>query len=144
VEWLVDGFDRKESLVMGRLLRGVVTASMTVAACLVVASPAQAAQADIVVGGASAISTGGLLVGGEVTCTGPTGNAVVDISALQVIPTLNSGSGSVSVPCADGPVAWQILLLGPSDDWASNYSVTVFASMSDGIANDFFTGIFRI
>jgi hypothetical protein len=134
----------EESLVMGRLLRGVVTASMTIAAGLVVASPARAAQADVVVWGASTNSAGGLWVDGTVTCTGPTGNAVVNISALQVIPRPSSGSGSVTVPCADGPVAWEILLPGLRGDWAENYSVTVIASMSDGIGNDIVSGMFLI
>jgi hypothetical protein len=129
---------------MGRLLRGVVTASMTIAACLVVAAPAQAAQADITVWDVSAISSTTLSLSGEVTCAGPTGSATVLAFATQYEPRLSFGGGSASVPCADGPVPWEITAYSGMG-WDSNHSVTVNASMLDGTgASDHVTVVFGI
>ncbi|MFI0793460.1 hypothetical protein ACH4OY_12310 [Micromonospora rubida] len=114
-----------------RACRGVLTVAVLTTAGLAVAAPARAATADITVTSASAVTVDQLQVNGTVTCTGSAGAAHISVSATQVMP-FSFGMASMDVPCASGPVAWEIFIFS-GFGWQSFHQVTVNAQMTDDV-----------
>ncbi|WP_229402332.1 hypothetical protein [Micromonospora okii] len=112
-----------------KLVRGALVLVASIAACLFVATPARAAQADILVLSAYLSTSDHLYVFGTVTCTQPTGAAHVNVMASQVMP-FTFGSASVDVPCAAGQVGWEAWVYS-SSGWNSWNTVSVNAFMTD-------------
>ncbi|MGC4807609.1 hypothetical protein [Micromonospora sp. DT233] len=125
-----------------RAVRGALTVALLAAAGLTVAgSPAQAAQADIVVYSATAVTADELQVNGAVTCTGSTGAAHVTVFATQVMP-FSFGSASLDVPCTGGLAYWEVDVYS-GFGWQSWHDVSVNAHMTDDDAGtDSFSGLF--
>lgn len=109
--------------------RGALVLVAAIASCLLVATPARAAQADVTIYGPTVVAPETLVVYGEVTCTEPTGTAHVSVFATQVMP-FNFGSTQLDVPCAAGPVTWEAALHS-SPGWQQWHSVSVNAVMTD-------------
>ncbi|WP_320064477.1 hypothetical protein [Micromonospora sp. RTGN7] len=112
-----------------RAVRGALTVTVLAATGLTVAAPAQAAQADITVTSANVANINELQVYGTVTCTGSTGAAHITVTATQVMP-FSFGSASINVPCASGPVPWEVTLFS-GFGWQSFHTVSVNAHMTD-------------
>ncbi|OZV76697.1 hypothetical protein CA850_26090 [Micromonospora echinospora] len=97
------------------------------------AAPAQAAapgalgSAAITVDAIGASSSLLLHVGGTVTCSAATGTAEITAIGGQVMPWA-MGSASVTVPCAAGPVPWEVTIVAT---WTLFHDVTVNALMGD-------------
>ncbi|KWV29634.1 hypothetical protein [Micromonospora rifamycinica] len=125
-------------MVRGSVRALLITAAVS-AAGLTVAPPAQAAPASparqitttaqITVTSFYAVSDREIQVNGTATCTQPTGTAHLLSTVVQLMP-FRLGAGGVDVPCAAGPVAWQVTVY-ISEGWDSFREVTVNALMTD-------------
>jgi hypothetical protein len=119
-----------------RTVRAILLTMASLASCLVVAAPAQAATAAVTVTSVLQTSTHELTVSGTVTCSVPTGTAHVTALGTQVMP-LVLGSGTATAPCASGPVAWHATVWA-SDTWDWLRPVSISVIMKDdngGLAN---------
>jgi hypothetical protein len=127
-------------MVRGSVRALLITAAVA-AAGLTVAAPAQAAPASparqasttaaaqITVTSFYALSDREIQVHGTVTCTQPTGAAHVLSTVVQLMP-FRLGGGEVDVPCAAGPVAWQVTVY-VAEGWDPFREVMVNGLMSD-------------
>jgi hypothetical protein len=80
---------------------------LLVAAVVAPAAPAAAATPAITIDDADYGQGSEIVVSGTVTCSQPTGQALVRYWASNWYPLdTATGSGEVRVPCADGPTPW--------------------------------------
>ncbi|MEU7618735.1 hypothetical protein AB0B27_21935 [Micromonospora rifamycinica] len=125
-------------MVRGSVRALLITAAVS-AAGLTVAAPAQAAPApparqitttaQITVTSFYALSDREIQVNGTATCTQPTGTAHMLSTVVQLMP-FRFGAGEVDVPCAAGPVAWQVTVY-VAEGWDPFREVTVNGLMTD-------------
>jgi hypothetical protein len=102
----------KESMTMQQIWRAI---AVLVAGLLVtiigLAAPTQAAQPDIIVEAATLLSPVELFVNGYATCSEPTGQAQIEVLALQFSGgNLPSGSGVTTINCDSAFGSWGVTI----------------------------------
>lgn len=89
------------------------------------ATPAPAAQPEIIVEAATLLSSEELFLNGYATCSEPSGQAQIEVLALQLSGgNLPSGSGSTTIDCDSPFGSWGVsILTNSSNPWHSGHLV---------------------
>ncbi len=106
---------------MRQIGRAVAAMAMALTATLTPAAPGWAAEPVIIVEAASIMwPPSDMIVNGYATCAQPTGQAQIDVFAIQFSGGFPSSQGSTTITCGSGPVAWAVTVSTHSlNPWVS-------------------------
>lgn len=106
---------------MRQVGRAIATIVMALTAIIVPAAPAHAAEPVITIEAASIMWPPiEMIVNGYATCSQPTGQAQIDVFAIQFSGSFPSGEGSTTITCGSGSVSWAVTITSNSlNPWVS-------------------------